>query len=292
MSGTANDFIIIDNRQHHLDADHLRDWIQKLCTRKYSVGADGLILIEPSGRADFKWRFFNCDGYEADMCGNGSRCAARFGYLEGITGPKLSFETRAGIIYAEIDGPRVKVQMPDPMQLKLDLQLSTERGMITLSRIHTGVPHVVFEVERLDDFTLPMLKELGQTIRHHKYFQPEGTNVNFVEIPASAGMTGNTGMTGNAGMTNSQMTNSQRTLKVKTYERGVEDITYACGTGVVASALIAHAKNWIEGSPISIQTIGGNLTVYFEHDGKNYSRVFLEGDARVVYRGELTDESV
>jgi diaminopimelate epimerase len=271
MSGAANDFIIIDNRRQYLDADHLGDWVQKLCTRKYSVGGDGLILIEPSHKADFKWRFFNCDGLEADMCGNGSRCAARFSYLEGITGPKLSFETRAGIIHAEVNGRSVKVKITEPSQLKPDIQLSTERGTITLSRINTGVPHAVLEMERLEDFTLQTLKELGQTIRSHKYFQPTGANVNFVEV----------------------LTKEQKpTLKVKTYERGVEDITQACGTGVVASALIAHAKKWINASPVLVKTMGGDLTIYFEENEKSYTNVCLEGDARIVFRGELTDESV
>lgn len=267
MSGTSNDFIIIDNRNQTLDADHLKNWIPKICTRKASVGADGLILIEKSDKADFKWRFFNCDGSEAEMCGNGSRCAARFSYLEGITGPHLSFETKAGIIKAYINDKLVKVQMPDPSQMKLDIQLPAERSTITLSKINTGVPHAVLVMEHLEEFTLPTLIDLGKTIRFHKYFQPNGANVNFIEV------------------------REERGLKVKTYERGVEDITHACGTGVVASALISHAKKLIQ-SPVHVKTIGGDLIVYFEHDGKQYTNVLLEGDARVVYRGELTDEAI
>lgn len=267
MSGTLNDFIIIDNRDKILDPDHLSDWVKKICTRKYSVGADGLILIEKSDRSDFKWRFFNCDGSEAEMCGNGSRCAARFSYLEGITGPNLTFETIAGIIHAEVQGHMVKVRMTDPTHIKLDSHLSLEGSSVVCSKINTGVPHVVIEVGNLSDFSLPTLLNLGRTIRNHKYFQPQGTNVNFIEKIDSGH------------------------LKVKTYERGVEDITFACGTGVVASALIAHAKQWIQ-SPVEVETPGGKLKVHFQFDGKNYTEVFLEGDARVIYRGELTDEAL
>ena len=267
MSGTLNDFIIIDNRSKTLDADHLSDWVQKICTRKYSIGADGLILIEKSDKADFKWRFFNCDGSEAEMCGNGSRCAARFSYLEGITDQNLTFETQAGIIKAQVNGNLVKVQMTDPSQMKLDSNLTIEGSTVHFSKINTGVPHAVIKVDNLEDFTLQTLLNLGRTIRMHKYFEPKGTNVNFIEVVDDSH------------------------VKVKTYERGVEDITYACGTGVVASALIAHAKKLAQ-SPIEIETPGGKLMVYFEFDGKNYANVFLEGDARVVYRGEMTDESV
>lgn len=267
MSGTSNDFIIIDNRSQILDADYLHDWVKKICTPKYSIGADGLILIEKSDKADFKWRFFNCDGSEAEMCGNGSRCAARFSYLEGITGHKLTFETKAGIIRAQIEDSLVKVQMTDPSQLKLDVNLTIEGSTITFSKIITGVPHVIIEVGHLTDFSLPTLLNLGRTIRNHKFFQPQGTNVNFTETIDSSH------------------------IRVKTYERGVENITYACGTGVVASALISHAKKQVQ-SPVEVESPGGKLKVYFNFDGKNYTEVFLEGDARVVFRGELTDETV
>lgn len=267
MSGTSNDFIIIDNRSQMLDADHLSDWVRKICTPKYSIGADGLILIEKSDVANFKWRFFNCDGSEAEMCGNGSRCAARFSYLEGITGPELTFETKAGIIRAEVNDKMVKVQMVEPSQLKLDSSLTIENSTITFSKINTGVPHVVIEVGDLTDFSLPTLLNLGRTIRTHKFFQPQGTNVNFIEPVDSS------------------------RIQVKTYERGVENITYACGTGVVASALIAHAKKFVQ-SPVEVESPGGKLLVHFKYNDKNYEDVFLEGDARVVCRGELTDETV
>lgn len=280
MSGTMNDFIIIDNRDDILklgfaetyDANHFpnnwKDSIVKLCARKYSIGADGIILIESSNKADFKWHYFNCDGSEAEMCGNGARCAARFAFLEGIAGPALSFETKAGIIHAEVRNNLVKVRMTEPSEIKCDIQLSTGGGSVTLSKINTGVPHAVIPTENLDEFTLQTLKNLGATVRYHKYFQPAGANVNFIESMGPD------------------------SLKVKTYERGVEDITHACGTGVVASTLVAHAKKMVTSNVVKIKTMGGDLTVYFDVAGKKYTNVYLEGDARVICRGELTDESI
>ncbi|MBI4040555.1 MAG: diaminopimelate epimerase [Deltaproteobacteria bacterium] len=267
MSGTMNDFIVIDNRNQILDPDHLGDWIQKICRRKYSVGADGLILIENSTKAHFKWRFFNCDGLEADMCGNGARCAARYGYLQGFCGPHVTFETQAGLIEAVVQDQFVKIQMPAPSGIKLDLEIMTENNKITFSKINTGVPHAVVDVTHLDEFSLETLKSLGKTLRFHKFFQPEGTNVTFVEVL------------------------DRSTLKTKTYERGVEDITYSCGTGVTAAAWITHEKG-LTTTPLTILTPGGNLKVYIEGDIKKNPSVFLEGDARIIYTGELHDEAV
>ena len=147
MSGSGNDFILIDNRQGILNADHLGDFVPKVCARKVSVGADGLILIEPSQRVDFRWRFFNADGSEAEMCGNGGRCAARFAVFKGIAAPSLSFETLAGVIEAEVYGSRVKLQMVQPTGLTLDLDGRIDDRDHRLHFINTGVPHAVKIVE-------------------------------------------------------------------------------------------------------------------------------------------------
>jgi len=270
MSGTMNDFIIIDNRQNVLNVSPEKrpQWVQKICTRKYSIGADGVILIEDSPSADFKWQFYNCDGSRAEMCGNGARCAARFSYLEGISGPHLKFETDAGIIEAHVNEKNVKIKMTEPSQPKLNMELSSEGAKLTLSKINTGVPHAVMEVEKLDDFTLDTLRNLGKTIRNHKHFEPKGTNVTFLEIV------------------------DKTHIKVKSYERGVEDITYACGTGVVAAALIANARGFTH-SPTDVETPGGHLKVYFERGDKSqFQNVYLEGDARMIYKGVFTDETV
>jgi len=264
MSGSGNDFILIDNRQGVLNADHLGDFVARVCARKVSAGADGLLLIEPSKRADFRWRFFNSDGSEAEMCGNAGRCAARFAVLKGIAAEKLSFETLAGIIEAEVDGRRVKLQMVQPTGLALDLAVRIDDQDHRLHFINTGVPHAV---ELVEEITSVVVKELGRKIRFHPRFQPAGTNANFVQpIDRSH-------------------------LKVRTYERGVEDETLACGTGAVASALIAAAKGLAD-SPVEVETRGGEiLSIYFHPRGDGFEKAFLEGDTRVVYEGNLWEEA-
>jgi diaminopimelate epimerase len=264
MTGCGNDFIIIDNRKKVLDAGGLGNLVQKVCARKVSAGADGLVLIEPSPRVNFKWRFFNSDGSVAEMCGNAARCAARFAVLKGIAPPKLAFETLAGIIEAEVYGKRVKVQMVQPSALKLHIDLSIDGETHRMHFVNTGVPHAVKLVE---DAASTAVKDLGRKIRFHGRFQPAGTNANFVQ-PLDRGR-----------------------LKVRTYERGVEDETLACGTGAVASALIA-ARIGLVDSPVEVQTSGGEiLKIYFQTEGEGFGRVFLEGDTRVVYEGELWEEA-
>ena len=212
MSGSGNDFIIIDNRARVVEDNGLTEFIRKVCRRKMSVGADGLILIESSDKADFRWRFFNSDGSPAEMCGNGARCAARFAYLNRIAGENLSFETEAGIINGQVIGDGAKVRIPDPTDLRLDYSIDLKNGPLTVSSVNTGVPHVVVmadSVEEVDVFGL------GREIRYHEAFAPAGTNVNFI-CPQNPGL-----------------------LAIRTYERGVEDETLACGTGSIASALVA-----------------------------------------------------
>ncbi len=264
MNGCGNDFIIIDNRQQILDGDQIRDFVVKVCTRKISVGADGLILIEPSPRAHFRWRFFNADGSEAEMCGNAGRCAARFANLMGIAPSSLTFETKAGIIAAEVFGRRVKLQMTKPFGLQLDLEVPIDGENHLLDFINTGVPHAVKFVSSVASAPVA---ELGRKIRFHPRFQPAGTNVNFVQ-PLDA-----------------------HQLHVRTYERGVEGETLACGTGAIASALIAAYRGLVT-SPVAVKTTGGEiLNIYFQKEGKEFKDVFLEGDTTLVYEGFLGEEA-
>ena len=264
MSGSGNDFILIDHREPFLKEDRLKDFIQKVCLRRVSVGADGLILIERSKKADFKWRFYNADASEPEMCGNGGRCAARFAYLKGIAGPSLKFETLAGILSAQVDGKKVKLEMTKPFGLKLDETLLVDGEKEVFSSINTGVPHAVLfreDLEKLD------IVKIGREIRHHSHFAPAGTNVNFVRAEKGA------------------------SLSVRTYERGVEGETLACGTGVVASALIAAFKGLVK-SPVTVKTRGGEvLTVHFEIEGKEVKRVFFEGEVHMIYEAEMWEEA-
>jgi len=264
MSGSGNDFIIIDNRSRLIDDLDLPNFIRAVCRRKMAVGADGLILIEPSDKADFRWRFYNSDGSRAEMCGNGARCAARFAFVNGIAKQSLTFETDAGIVAGQVDGDRARVKMPDPMDLRLDYTIDLKNGPLTVSSINTGVPHAVImqdSVAEIDVFNL------GREIRNHKAFAPAGTNVNFICRQA------------------------QGRLDIRTYERGVEDETLACGTGSIAGALVTACKlHW--SSPIDLTTRSGEvLKIHFNKNNTVFNNVYLEGDARMIYTAQLGEEA-
>ena len=264
MSGSGNDFILIDHRKPLIDVDRMAEFARKVCRGRISVGADGLIFIENSEKADFKWRFFNADGSEAEMCGNGGRCVARFANLKGITGPALTFETLAGILSARVNGKTVKLEMTKPHSLKLDESLLIDGRKQTLSSINTGVPHAIQFVEDIEAIDVV---QLGRSIRYHAHFAPGGTNANFVRLEKGS------------------------QLSIRTYERGVEDETLACGTGAVASALIAAFKGMVR-SPVSIKTRGGELlTVHFEIESKEVKRVFFEGEVHIIYEAEMWEEA-
>lgn len=262
MHGGGNDFILVDNRYGAVSVYDGPELARKLCRRKYSIGADGLILIENSDRADFRWRFYNADGSEAEMCGNGARCAARFAFLTGISGPRPSFETRAGIIHAEVTDGRVRIGLSRPTNLALDIPLEAG-GPLVVHHLNTGVPHTVIFT---DDIASAPVNELGPLVRFHERFRPAGTNVNFVQI------------------------HSPHRISIRTYERGVEDETLACGTGSVAGAILSFLRGSAS-SPVSVLTRGGEeLTVYFRSAGNgDIDDVFLEGDAVLVCSG-ITEE--
>lgn len=265
MSGSGNDFIIIDNRDLSLNVGDLSSFARRVCARKISVGADGLFLIEPSATVDFKWRFFNSDGSIAEMCGNGSRCVARYAYLRGIAGAKMSFETLAGIITAEVRGDVVKVRLTDPSTLKNVQQILLDGQACVLDCIDTGVPHAVSFVNNLETFAV---FDTGRKIRRHEFFHPKGTNANFASVL------------------------DRHTMKVRTYERGVEDETLACGTGAVASVLAAAGRNLVDSPVDVIVQSGETLRVYFSRlDGGGFKEIYLEGKVKIVYQGLLFEEA-
>ena len=264
MTGSGNDFILIDNRDESIIIENMPDFVQNICLRVTSVGADGVIFIEKSDRVDFRWRFFNADGSEAEMCGNGGRCAARFGFLKGFTGEKLSFETRAGIIDAEVKGEVVKLRLTDPHNLRINQLINMDGHPFEVNSINTGVPHVVHFVNDIEHFDV---QTIGRQIRYHDRYQPEGTNANFVEVI------------------------DKHTIRIRTYERGVENETLACGTGSVASALISSWKGLIE-SPVDVIVKSSEiLKVYFDKSERGFSKIYLEGTARVIYEGQLWNET-
>ena len=259
MNGAGNDFVMVDNRDG--SAQLTREQIARLCDRHRGVGGDGLLAVEaPQNGADFRMRYYNADGGEAEMCGNGARCFARFASrLAGRT-DAVSFETIAGVITATLLGDRVQLKMSVPKDLAPAANLSAAGELVSVNFVNTGVPHAVVVTNTLDAVDIV---KLGSAIRWHEHFAPKGTNANFIQVlgPAS--------------------------LAIRTYERGVEDETLACGTGVVASALI---HNQITGapSPIGVRVKGGDiLEVGFERTGDAYSNVTLTGPADFVFDGKV-----
>ena len=264
MSGSGNDFVMIDNRNGRLDVEP-GTLAARICRRGLSVGADGLILVEPASEADFRMRIFNADGSEAEMCGNGGRCVARFAEMLGIAGPRMAFETLAGIIRAEVHGSRVKLQISPPRDLQLRRSIQVDGVVHQVHSINTGVPHAVILCSGLEEVAV---RGLGRQIRFHPSFQPAGTNVDFAAVL------------------------DPRRLAIRTYERGVEDETLACGTGAVASALVAAGLGLIS-SPVQVKVKSGEmLTVYFTGRWPAFREVFFEGEVRLIYQAELMEEAL
>lgn len=262
MTGAGNDFILADNRTGSVTLSH--DQVARLCHRQFGIGADGLMLLVPAaqGQADWAWQFWNSDGSDAEMCGNGARCFAR--YVQRTTGwsrPEVSFETAAGVIRATFQGERVTVTLTSPHSLRLRERVATSQGDLEVSSLNTGVPHAVVFVPDADR---AMVQQLGSELRRHEHFQPRGTNVNFAQVKGP------------------------NFIRVRTYERGVEGETLACGTGVSASAMIAATVHGFT-SPVRVQVQGGDeLEVAFTAQGGGFSDVRLTGPATFVFEGRVT----
>ncbi len=260
MHGGGNDFVLIDHRRVVIPVADQPRFARRVCHRQTGAGADGLILIEGSAKADFSWRFYNADGSVAEMCGNGARCAARFAVLHKLAPENLAFETLAGLIKAEVKGRRVRLNMAGIEDFHLHLDIPLHGASLVGHFLKVGVPHVILPVK---DLANTAVVELGRQVRYHPLFQPAGTNADFIRIAGP------------------------QALEVRTYERGVEDETLACGTGAVAAALVGDRLGWVS-SPVAVHTRGGEiLTVDFETRGDNFAAIHLEGDARVVYEGHL-----
>ena len=249
--GTGNDFIMIDNRDGHF-TNRKKDFIARLCHRRFGIGADGLILLEQDPEADFKMVYFNADGGASSMCGNGGRCIVAFAKQLGIIKKETSFNAVDGLHRALIQGDQVSLEMQDvqkvdvfPQHLFLD----------------TGSPHHIAFVE---DVSKTAVKTEGRVIRYGEPYGEAGSNVNFVEV-------------------------ADDILKVRTYERGVEDETLSCGTGVTAAALAAVVKGYRTTAPVRVQTPGGELEISFQREATHsFSNIHLSGPATFVFKGELT----
>lgn len=260
MVASGNDFIVIDHRSITIYHKSFPTLAKKLCDRKYGIGADGLLVLEKSKIADAKMRIFNADGSEAEMCGNGARCFALY-VSEKLKfhSPRLRIETKAGIIESSVNKDKIRVKLTNPLGLKLGIPLKINGRSLCVDFINTGVPHTVVFVEGLESIDV---FNFGKCLRAHKMFSPHGTNVDFVEVL------------------------NHSSIRVRTFERGVEDETLACGTGSVASALIFALKAGLDNKIYVHTKSGERLTVYFERRNNDFRDVWLEGSARIVYKGE------
>ena len=280
MVASGNDFLIIDTRHHHRRSFKAK-WAQlasAMCDRRYGVGADGVLVLEPSRIADCQMRVFNPDGSEAEMCGNGARCVAQYVTTTGVEGGRwkvegekghVTIETKVGTLAADVEGDRVAMRMPDPRDIRLDLAVEVDHRLLHVGYVNTGVPHAVVPVASVDRIDVG---RLGRQLRSHRTFHPQGTNVDFVEVRSTR----------------------PRRLRIRTYERGVEGETLACGTGVTAAAVIHalrhdprhnHADHRIAVETKSGETLLVSLSVA-EHDGmRRIADVTLKGTVRWICQG-------
>lgn len=262
LSASANDFVVLDNRSG-MFSQMAGELARRLCARRYSVGADGLILIENSNKAWIRVRFFNPDGKEFSTCGNGGRCAARFALLSVITGRKMSIETNVGVIDAEVIGNSVRLGFIGPSKIQLNQEIVFKEKPLRGHYVRLGDPHFVLYANNLNEQNIV---PFARQIRNHEAFAPEGVNVHFIE-PLS-----------------------RQTMRIRSYERGVEDETYACGSGCVAAAVSTMASRQTD-PPITFEPHSG-IPLIVHVQGDTMQNIHLEGDARLVYRGDMTKEAL
>jgi len=267
MQGCGNDFVVIDNREAKVAEADMATWAEKACARAFGVYADGLFFLEESDdpNLDYRWHFYNSDGSRAEMCGNASRCAGKLAHAIGLAPAVHTFGTDAGPIKAQVlqDGPdagRVKVQLTPPKGVETNIEIDVDGAPLTIHFADTGVPHVVVFVDDIENYDV---NGMGAKIRYHDHFAPAGTNVNFAQVKDDA------------------------TMLLRTYERGVEDETYACGTGAAATQLVANNLG-LTGEKADLTTTSGEVLTIFLEDGN----VFLQGAAELTFKGEFYLEAL
>lgn len=257
LCATGNDFILIDNRMGHFSGKE-RDFFQSICRRHTGVGADGVLLIDNSNRADFRMRYFNADGGVSEMCGNGARATAFYAYHHRIAGQHMQFDVEGVLYTAEVKGGRVALQMHWPLNFKPEPGVLEHKGFREAGYAEAGVPHYVLLVENKQLENVDV-SAIGKYYREHPAFAPRGTNVDFLEIEAPG------------------------RLRMRTYERGVEAETLACGTGALACAFMAQ-KRFAQEFPLRINTAGGVLWVEISRDA---GRLVLSGEVSLPFEGML-----
>lgn len=274
MQGAGNDFIIINNMLEKLPVEKLGALAKRLCARRLSIGADGFMVVDtPTDGGDYKMRFYNADGSLGEMCGNGARCIARYGYEKGLAGTTQRIETTAGLVVGErIAKRQYRVRLNDISKILIDDKIVIDNKEIACSYVelgNPGLPHVVVEIDNLSDTDKDELRHLGRKLRYNERF-PKGANVNFYEITG------------------------KDTISELTYERGVEDFTMACGTGTGSVVSVLTMKKLVSGIDVKVSVPGGELfiTVEREQEDGKITDIFLTGPTNIVAEGIVTDEEL
>jgi diaminopimelate epimerase len=272
MSGAGNDFVLVDNRRLVLK-DDLPAFARVIAERRTGIGADGVLILEKSSKADFLMKYYNSDGSYGGFCGNGGRCVARYAFLSGISSKQVAFEALGYVYRAEVQDSAVRLKMKEPKGEELGIALRCDGKLLKAHILDTGAPHVVVFLDEnpgigSTDLAMVDVAGLGREIRFSPRFGAEGTNVNFVVV------------------------NADGSLGVRTYERGVEGETLACGTGSVASALIASKVKGLHSPQRIIPKSKEPLVVEFLSSANGFADVFLEGNADILFKGELKYDTV
>lgn len=272
MNGAGNDFVVLNNLKEHLPVALLPQVARTLCERHLSIGADGLMVVDaPTQGGDYRMLFFNSDGSVGEMCGNGARCICRYGYENGLAGETQTVETTAGIVTGRrIDSRLYQIRLNDPTTVKLDCPVEVDGARYDCSYIELGdpgLPHAVVPFHDLKNADENELRELGRAIRWHSAF-PKGANVNFYEIVG------------------------EDHIFERTFERGVEDFTYACGTGTGSVVTVLTLQGRVSGRGVKVDMTGGRLVIDTVREGPAIRDLYLTGPTNIVCKGEVTDEDL
>lgn len=272
MNGAGNDFLILNNLEEHLPQEDFPRLARTLCERRLSIGADGLMVVEaPDQGGDYRMLFFNSDGTVGEMCGNGARCICRYGYETGLAGEVQRVETTAGMVTGQrMDRRRYRVRLNDPTTLRLDYPVEVDGVTYPCAYVelgNPGLPHAAVPFPGLREADTDQLRNLGRKLRHHPAF-PKGANVNFYELTGPD------------------------EIYERTFERGVEDFTYACGTGTGSVVTVLTLQGAVSGHNVHVRMPGGELVIDVEREGERVTDLFLTGPTNIVCRGEITDEEL